>query len=256
MTPAPILADALKLDGIRHGFFTREGGVSEGIYASLNCGLGSGDDRERVIENRNRVAASLGVEAGRVATVYQVHSADALTMTGPFEGPPPKADAMVTREKGLALGALAADCAPILFADPDAGVVGAAHAGWRGALSGIGDETVAAMERLGAHRSAIRAVVGPCIGPENYEIGPEFAAAFMEADTANAAFFRAGERPGHAFFDLPGYVAARLSGLGLFSVDTLGRCTYAEPETFFSYRRKTHLGEADYGRQISAICLH
>ncbi len=255
MTAESIRHPALSLDGIAHGFFTRKGGVSEGVYAALNCGLGSGDEREKVLENRARVATALGVEAPNLCTVYQVHSPEVVILTEPFSGTPPQADGMVTNVPELAIGALAADCAPILFAEPQARVVGCAHAGWRGALAGVAEATVAAMERLGAHRSVIRAVVGPCISSANYEIGPDFAAAFMDAAPENARFFKAAERPGHAYFDLPGFAVDRLGALGLHTVAATDDCTYADEDRFFSYRRKTHRNEPDYGRQISAIAL-
>ena len=246
---------SLDLPGIRHGFFTRKGGVSTGIYESLNCGIGSKDDRAAVLENRARLMAALGLPADQLVTLYQVHSPTVVTVTAPFEGTPPDADGMVTTTHGLALGALSADCAPLLFADPDAGVVGAAHAGWRGALAGVGDETVMAMERLGARRSAIRAVVGPCISLDSYEVRADFAGIFMDADPANGRFFRSSPKPGHAHFDLPGYLVERLSAFGVGSVNATGHCTYKDAGLFFSYRRTTHRGEPDYGRQVSAICL-
>ena len=244
------------LPGIRHGFFTRQGGVSGGIYSSLNCGLGSNDDRALVSRNRDRVAEHLGASSGRIVTVYQTHSAIALTIDRPFPaGNVPKADALVTCKPGLAVAALAADCAPVLFADAKAKVVAAAHAGWRGALGGILESTIAAMVQLGAKRSEIHAAVGPCIHQEHYEVGPEFEAQFLLAPSGNAAFFRIPAAKTKAHFDLPGFVAHRLANAGIANVTPSPYCTYADPERFFSYRRTTHHGEPDYGRQISAIVV-
>jgi YfiH family protein len=255
--PEPITADCLAdVRGIQHGFFTRKGGVSEGIYAALNCGAGSRDDRERVMENRARVSRHLGAAEAALITCHQVHSAEAIVVReawGP--GHAPKADGLVTAERGIVLGALAADCAPVLFCDPEARVIGAAHAGWKGALTGVLEATIAAMARIGARPSRIRAALGPCIGPEAYEVGPEFEARFLMADDGNARFFR---RPGGAerpFFDLPGYVLARLSEAGLDTVESATACSYGDPVRFFSFRRATHRGETDYGRQVSAIVL-
>lgn len=254
--PSPVTAEPLApLAGVRHGFYTREGGVSTGIYASLNCGLGSRDDRALVTANRARVAGHLsGGEVDRLVTVHQVHSAVAVTIDRPFDGELPKADAIVTRTPGLVIGALAADCAPILFADPIAAVVAAAHAGWRGALSGIGEATVAEMVRAGARRNRIVAVVGPCIGQAAYEVGPEFEREFLAADPGYARFF---SRPGggRPHFDLPGFVVARLAAQGLGSVSGAHPCTYENSNRFFSFRRATHQKEPDYGRQVSAIMV-
>lgn len=240
------------LSGIAHGFFTRDGGVSSGIYASLNCGLGSADERGNVLENRRRVAGHLG--AGSVVTLYQTHSATALAIEAPPAGDLPKADAVVTRTPGLAVGALAADCAPVLFADPVAKVVGAAHAGWRGAAGGVLESAIVAMEGLGAERGRIAAAVGPCISQAAYEVGPEFEAQLLALSVENARFFRRFKAGEKAHFDLPGYVAARLSAAGLAAVDCLGVCTYGH-ESLFSYRRSQHRRENDYGRQISAIVV-
>lgn len=240
-----------------HGFFTRRGGVSTGIYASRNCGLGSSDERASVVENRERCRRALP-GAGRLVTVYQVHSCDVLTVGEPWEPEAaPKADAMVTDRPGIALGILTADCAPILFVDPEEGVIGAAHAGWKGALGGIAVATVAAMEALGADRGRIRVAIGPSIGPASYEVGPEFRERFLAADPAHAAWFRPGraDRPGHAMFDLPGFIAAGLEAAGIGSVEVLPHDTAAEESLFFSYRRTTLRGEPDYGRQLSAIVL-
>jgi YfiH family protein len=243
------------LPDIRHGFFTRRGGVSTGIYESLNCGLGSSDDRAAILENRARVTAALGIPAGRLATPHQIHSPDAVVVETAWEpGKGPKADAVVTRTAGIALGVGSADCGPTLFADAAAGVIGASHSGWRGALSGVLEATIAAMEGLGAKRERIVAVLGPTISKKNYEVGGEFVAAFENADPQNARFFAPATRPGHMMFDLPGYIIARLGAAGVTAAD-MGLCTYADPERFFSYRRTTHRGEPDYGRLISAIAL-
>lgn len=253
--PEPIRAEALERAGagIRHGFFTRTGGVSSGIYAGLNVGVGSADQSESVVENRRRVAAWMNVPAERLVTLHQVHSPDVVHVTGTFDSARPKADAMVTDRPGLALGVLTADCGPVLFADAQARVIGAAHAGWKGAFSGVLENTVAAMERLGARRENIAAVLGPAISAANYEVGPEFVARFMEEDEANARYFTAGSA-GHAMFDLNAYSLDRLARAGVRS-GHIALCTYAEAERFYSYRRATHRGEADYGRQISAIVL-
>lgn len=253
MILAPSLAG---LDGVRHGFFTRAGGVSEGLYESLNIGLGSSDARERVMENRARVAAALGVAADRLVTPYQIHSPDAVVVSTPWPaGEGTRADAIVTATPGLAVGVSTADCGPVLFADAAAGVVGAAHAGWRGALRGVIEATIEAMEGLGAERGRITAVLGPMISADAYEVGPEFVARFLEADAGNAAFFVRSERPGHAMFDLPAYIAARLAAAGVGGVEDLGLCTYSDEARFFSFRRTTHRGEPDYGRLVSAIAL-
>jgi YfiH family protein len=243
------------LAGVRHGFFTRRGGVSEGIYASLNAGLGSSDPRPHVLENRARVAAALGASRPAVITVHQVHSAEAIFVDRPFaEGQLPRGDAIVTRTPGLAIAALAADCAPVLFADVEAGLVGAAHAGWRGAFTGIVEATLAAMEREGADRSRIVAAVGPCINAPAYEVGPEFEARFLDADPANARFFEQAPT-GRPHFDLPGYVHSRLLASGVACAERLTPCTYENESDFFSFRRSTHRSEPDYGRHISAIVL-
>jgi YfiH family protein len=240
--------------GIRHGFFTRVGGVSEGIYQGLNIGTGSQDEPARVAENRRRVAAWMGVEPPALLSLYQVHSPDVIVATGPFAGERPKADAIVTDRPGLALGSSSADCGPVLFADIEAHVIGAAHAGWKGAFTGVLENTIAAMESLGAKRSRIFAVLGPSIGQDSYEVGPEFVARFLEADGGNATWFKPSTRPGHCYFDLNGYTVDRLRKAGV-TAEALNRCTYAEEDLFFSYRRATHRKEPDYGRQISAIVL-
>ncbi|HZQ13523.1 MAG TPA: peptidoglycan editing factor PgeF [Pseudolabrys sp.] len=241
---------------LRHGFFTRQGGVSQGVYATLNGGTGSKDAPDRIAENRARMAAALGVEPSHLVTAYQVHSPDVVVAEEPWTHESrPRADAIVTRRARLAVGVSTADCGPVLFADAEAGVVGAAHAGWRGALTGVIEATVAAMERLGARRARIAAALGPTIRQPNYEVGPEFVARFVAADPANARFFAATAREGHALFDLTGYIAERVHRAGIDQFEDLGLCTFAEPERFFSYRRMTKAGEADYGRHINAIAL-
>ena len=252
MIAAPRLADQ---DGIAHGFFERSGGVSGGIYASLNTGLGSNDRAEDVLENRRRVADAMAVAPDALLTLYQVHSADVVHVRAPGDARAVKADAMVTTTPGLALGVLSADCAPVLLADGRAGVIGAAHAGWGGAFRGVLEATVAAMVGLGADREAIVAVVGPCIAQASYEVGPEFLERFVAADEGNARHFMPSARPGHHMFDLPGYALARLRGAGLVDPVWLGLDTCAEEDRFFSYRRSVHRSEVDYGRQISAIAL-
>lgn len=254
---SPITAPSLAvLPGIAHGFFTRQGGVSEGIHASLNCGLGSEDDRARVMENRRRVAATLGDERWPVVTLYQTHSATARIVSGAQDPADlPKADAVVTATPGVVVGALAADCCPVLFADPEKKIVAAAHAGWRGAVGGILDSTVAEMEKAGASRTRIIAALGPCIGPAAYEVGPEFEAEVVALDADNARFFHKPAGQPRARFDLPGYVLARLARLGLATIDNATACTYADEQRFFSYRRTCHRKETDYGRQISAIVV-
>ncbi|MCW8835159.1 MAG: peptidoglycan editing factor PgeF [Rhodospirillales bacterium] len=243
-------------EGVRHAFFGRQGGVSKGIYSALNCGPGSNDVAGHVHENRNRAMMALGLDGRALITVHQVHSADAVTVTAPWgEGGAPKADALVTRKRGVALGILTADCTPILFADAAGGVVGAAHAGWKGALGGIAEATVAAMEELGAKRGRIIAGIGPCIAQASYEVGPEFHRAFISASEGNNAFFTPSSRGEHHLFDLPGYVRSRLDALGLAAVESAGCDTCADEDRYFSYRRATHRREADYGRQLSAIAL-
>jgi YfiH family protein len=252
--PQPVLIPELSaLPGVAHGFFTRRGGISGGIYASLNCGTGSNDDPASVRENRARVTGHLG--ARTLVFVHQVHSATAVVVDGRSAGERPKADAMVTALPGLALGVLTADCAPILLADPHARVVGAAHAGWRGALAGIVEAALDAMEGLGAARRRVRAAVGPCIGPGAYEVGPEFEAAFLAQDPASARFFARPDAQSRPYFDLPGYVALRLQQAGCTGVSGADACCYTHEENFFSYRRSRVRGEADYGRQVSAIVL-
>jgi YfiH family protein len=248
-------AETLGSANVVHGFFGRRGGVSTGVYDSLNCGPGSADNRAAVMENRRRALAALSPNASLV-TLYQVHSAAAVTVASPWEIPHnPKADAMATDKKGIALGILAADCAPILFSDSEAHVIGAAHAGWNGALSGVTETAVAAMIGLGAKRERIRAAIGPCISQAAYEVGPEFQPRFIAADPANARFYIPSQRERHWQFDLPAYVAHRLRQSGIAAVETLPACTYAREADFFSYRRATHRKEADYGRQLSVIML-
>jgi hypothetical protein len=244
------------LDGVRHGFFTRQGGVSSGVYASLNCGPGSRDDAANVTENRARVADILGAEPSRLITVFQKHSADAVVTDKPWkEGKIPEADAIVTAKPGLAIGVLTADCAPVLFCDGAAGVIGAAHAGWRGALSGIVEATVEAMRKLGARPEHITAVIGPTISQDAYEVGADFVERFLADEPESAAFFITDEGSGEPHFDLPAYVGERLARAGVGSIADLGFCTYCEETRLFSYRRSQHHGEEDYGRQISAILL-
>lgn len=258
MTAAvPLESEMLaKLPGIRHGFFTRQGGVSQGVFASLNCGLGSGDDPEAVRVNRDRAMAALDLSGAALATAYQVHSARVSVVETPFAVETrPRVDGLVTRHPGVALGILAADCTPVLFADPGARIVGAAHAGWRGALGGVLEATVEAMVALGARRAVIHAAIGPCITQDSYEVGPEFSGAFLADDPSNVMFFKPSMRAGHFMFDLPGYIAKRLAALGLAATDRLRRDTYAEAPLFFSYRRATHEGAGDYGRGLSAIVL-
>jgi YfiH family protein len=244
------------IPGIRHGFFTRPGGVSEGLYAGLNCGAGSKDETARVLENRSRVARHLGAGHPDVVTLYQVHSATALAVDGPIARDAlPKADAVVTRTRGLAIGVLTADCTPILFADPEAGVVGAAHAGWRGAAAGVLEAAVAAMEDLGAERARIVAAIGPTINQAAYEVGPDFEAAVVAEDAESLQFFAPMGRNGKAHFDLPGYVEHRLGRTGVKNIERQSLCTYDHESLLFSFRRATHRGEVDYGRQISAIVV-
>ena len=251
-----IEADVLKLDGIRHGFFTRQGGVSGGIYTSLNIGLGSDDERSSVLENRDRVAGQLGIGADRLVSPYQIHSADVITVSAPFaQDADRKADALVTATPGLAIGIATADCGPLLFADTKAGVIGAAHSGWKGAVTGILQNTVAAMEALGATRTNITAVLGPTISQGAYEVGPEFKERFLQEHPDNTRYFKPSERAEHFMFDLPAFITDKLQALGLGAIADLALCTYADEDRFFSYRRTTHRKEPDYGRQISAITL-
>lgn len=251
-----LTADPLNAAGnIRHGFFTRRGGASEGIYASLNCGLGSNDDKSHVHENRRRAMREIGLAEDALRTVYQIHSANVVTIGAGFEDTAAtRADALASAQPGIALGVLAADCAPVLLADSESGVIGAAHAGWRGAVSGVIEATIAAMVGLGAEPRRITAVVGPCIAQQSYEVGVEFPQPFQAQDPANGRFFAPGSRDGHLQFDLPGYVLSRLAGAGVSAASAVGADTYAD-EDLFSYRRTCHRGEPDYGRNLSVIAL-
>jgi YfiH family protein len=244
------------LPGIRHAFFTRAGGVSDGVYASLNGGIGSDDAPGKVSENRARMAASLGVAPDRLITAYQIHSPQVVVADQPWpQSERPRADAIVTRTAGLAIGISTADCGPVLLADRHAGVIGAAHAGWRGALTGVIEATVAAMETLGATRPRMVAAAGPMIRQPNYEVGQELVDRFLADDAGNARHFAAAPRAGHALFDLAGYVVARLRQARVAEIEDVGLCTYADPAQFFSYRRTTHRAEPDYGRHVNAIVL-
>ncbi|MEJ1120091.1 peptidoglycan editing factor PgeF [Phyllobacterium sp. CCNWLW109] len=255
--PAPLRSSLLGSPGqnrIDHGFFTRRGGVSDGIYRGLNVGSGSNDNQVNVTENRRRVAETLGVPLSQLVTVHQVHSPDVITVTSPLTGDRPKADAMVTATPGIVIGALSADCGPILFADPDAGVIGAAHAGWRGAIGGVLGNTVEAMIGLGAKRDRIQAVLGPTIGPDNYEVGQEFYEQFVLTNSSFSKFFRESTNENHKMFDLWAFIITQLEQAGV-NASALELCTYADEDQFFSYRRTTHRNEPDYGRQISAITI-
>ncbi|MBO6783141.1 MAG: peptidoglycan editing factor PgeF [Alphaproteobacteria bacterium] len=255
MSLAPYSDETLaRTPGIRHGFFSRTGGVSEGIYAGLNCGLGSDDDRAHVHENRSRVARAMGIAPDGLRTLYQVHSARVVDADTPWDGTPPEADALVCTRPGVAIGALAADCAPVLLADADAGVIGAAHAGWRGARDGVVAAVVEAMCERGADRTRIVAAVGPCIGPESYEVGPEFPDHFLEQDDDNSKFFREKSGSDRYLFDLPAYVLSRLNLAGVSRASATGQDTYRQDD-LFSYRRSCHRMEPDYGRNLSVITL-
>jgi len=244
------------LPGIRHGFFTRAGGVSDGLYATLNGGVGSDDAPDRVAENRARMAAALGVTPDRFLSLYQIHSPKVVVAEAPWDvASRPRADALVTQVPQLAIGIGTADCGPVLLADPQARVIGAAHAGWRGALTGVVEATIGAMERLGASRARIVAATGPMIRQPSYEVGQDLLEKFLADDKDNARFFRPAARAGHAMFDLAGYIVARLRKAGIAQVEDLGHCTYADPAQFYSYRRSTHRAEPDYGRHINAIAL-
>jgi hypothetical protein len=249
-----LTAENLRAPGVKHTFFGRQGGVSNGLYASLNCGPGSNDAREHVIENRKRAQAALS--PGDLVTLYQIHSGDGVVVHKPWHlGDAPKADAMATTEPHVALGILTADCAPVLFADAEARIVGAAHAGWKGAFGGVIEGAVVLMEKLGAKRTRIAAAIGPCISQAAYEVGTEFRTRFVEADPAHAPFFAPGANSARWQFDLAAFVAARLAEARIGNVVRLSACTYAREGDFFSYRRATHRGENDYGRQLSAIML-
>ncbi len=242
------------LNDTRHGFLGRRGGVSSGLVAGLNVGLGSGDDPAAIAENR-RLAAEAVAPGAQLVTVYQVHSAEAVMAAPCADNARPHADALVTDKPGLVLGILTADCAPVLLADTEAGVIGAAHAGWKGAIGGVTDATIAAMEKLGARRARIAAAVGPCISRASYEVDAGFLARFTDADPANERFFADGKRAGHYQFDLEAYVANRLAASGIMRVAALGLDTYAQADRYYSFRRATHAGNPDYGRQISLIAL-
>ncbi len=252
-TKASTLTD---IQSIRHGFFQRGGGVSQDIYASLNCGRGSDDAKDAVAENRRLVAEYFGRDSGDLLTLYQIHSPRVAYVTdawAPDEAP--QADAMVTKTPGVVLGILTADCAPVLFSDRTGTVVGAAHAGWRGAFGGVLEATVEEMIRQGADENGISAAIGPCISQAAYEVGDEFRATFLDAEGGNAAFFVEGEREGHWQFDLVSYVATRLRALGVSPETDAAACTYQNEARYFSYRRSTHRSEPDYGRQVSAIMI-
>ena len=243
------------LPGLRHAFFSRDGGVSEGIYAGLNGGLGSNDDPAHVAENRRRMAAEIGVDPAHFLTVHQVHSPDVAVATAPWDtASRPRVDAMVTKIKGLALGITTADCGPVLFADPEARVIGAAHAGWKGALTGVLEATIEAMQTLGAERSQIQVAIGPLIRQPSYEVGAEFVERFVREDGENSLFFIPSAQEGHAMFDLAGYIRMRLTRSDVGGIDDTGIDTYPN-DKLFSYRRSVHRKEPDYGRQIHAIVL-
>lgn len=252
MTLEILTADAL--EGIRHGFFTRRGGASSGVFEGLNCGAGSSDQAEAVAMNRARVADAMRVAPGAMTSLYQVHSCDVVHVTGDAPATRDKADAMVTDTPGLALGILTADCQPVLFADAQAGVVGAAHAGWRGALNGVLEATLDAMQGLGARVGQITAVIGPAISQRAYEVGPEFFETCHDTDSDSAGFFASGEGDRY-LFDLPGYGLHRLRAAGVGHAEWTCHCTYSDPDRFYSYRRSVHRREADYGRLISVIRL-
>ena len=245
-----------RLRGIRHAFFTRTGGVSAGIYTSLNGGIGSRDEPDKVTENRARMAAFLGVRPEHLLTAYQIHSPEVVIIDRPWPlAERPRADALVTKEPRLAIAVTTADCGPVLLADGQAAIIGVAHAGWRGAAHGVLEATVAAMEQCGADRARIVAALGPMIRQSSYEVGPEFIAAFRAMKADNERFFAPASRAGHALFDLPAYIAARLAAAGIRHIEDLGHCTYSDAGRFFSYRRSTHRGESDYGRHINAIAI-
>ena len=254
---SPLKHDVLRRNGdLHHGFFTRAGGVSAGLYASLNCGHGTNDDHEAVHENRARVANVFGQEAEDICTAYQVHGNTVVEVTHPWQREDaPRADALISHTPGVILGILTADCAPVLLADGERRVIGALHAGWRGALCGVLEAGVAGMCRIGAEAGNIRAAIGPTIGPQSYEVGTEFPAFFLAQNPATKVFFRPAAREGHYLFDLPGYVAHRLEALGLAEVVSLRRDTYRDEADFFSYRRSCHQGKRDYGRLLAAIAL-
>lgn len=238
----------------RHGFFTRRGGVSSGVYKGLNCGPGSQDQSDMVIINRTRVADAMQVQPDALLSLYQIHSAAVVHATGPISGAAPKADAFVTATPGVALSVLTADCQPVLFADTKAGIIGAAHAGWKGALGGVLEATIAAMENLGANRENISAVIGPCISQDAYEVGPEFRAVFLDADPSHDRFFHPGQGD-RLMFDLPAFGLHILARAGINQASWSGHCTHTDPDRFYSYRRATQMREPDYGRLIASIRL-
>jgi YfiH family protein len=244
-----------QLGGIEHGFFTRHGGVSHGVYESLNCGLGSKDERARVLQNRAYVAGVMDVPANRLVTLYQAHTIECLVIDKPFERPLPQADALVTKAKNLAIAVSTADCTPILLAGPDAQAIGAVHAGWRGAIAGIIPATIRKMQEQGAKPENIVAAIGPVIRQESYEVGQDVISACATRDKNYERFFKPSNKAGHALFDLPGLVATELANAGVINIEDLKRDTYAEETLFFSYRRMTHRKEADYGRHLHAIVL-
>lgn len=251
-----LTATVLECANVHHGFLTRKGGVSTGVYASLNCGPGSGDAPEAVRENRRLAVERVGLGLAPLVTCRQVHSADVARVTEPWDhADAPEADALVTNETGVALGVLTADCAPVLFCDPQAGVAGAAHAGWKGAVNGVLEATVKEMERLGASQKNIRAAVGPCIHQKSYEVGDDLARAVMEASPWAHDLFEPARRAERYQFDLPGYVAGRLARLNLGHFEVIALDTYSDVDSFYSYRRTTHEGGGDYGREISLIGL-
>lgn len=251
-----LTTDIDKIKWVRHGFFTRQGGASGGIYASLNCAFGSEDSKDAVEANRAKVAEALKLEPDNIVTVYQIHSNKVVTVNEPWpRDKAPQADALITDKRGIGLGILTADCAPLLFASANQKVVAAAHAGWKGALTGIAEETVRSFATYGVQPSDITVAIGPCIGPASYEVKDEFKAPFLEQDAANAKFFRAGERAGHLIFDLPGYLTERLNKMGVGRVIDTRQDTLPNEGAFFSYRRTTQRGEKDYGRQMSVIAI-
>ena len=252
----PVLSSTISdfASTIAHGFFTRKGGVSEGIYDSLNVGLGSDDEQDMIATNRQLVCQALGSEAEQLATVCQIHSADVVIVEQAITEDRPHADALVTNVPRLAIGILTADCGPVLFADADAGVIGAAHAGWKGAMGGVLENTVLKMIKLGARRGNIVAALGPCISQANYEVGPEYLSTFLNADMSNNRYFILSEKEGHSMFDLTSYVVDRLLSSGI-NASSVNLCTYQDEGRFYSYRRSVHKSEPDYGRQISAIML-
>ena len=254
--PSPLQSALFDSPSIRHAFFTRQGGVSTGLYASLNGGQGSDDDADSVRQNRDRMARWLNVQSNHLLSLWQIHSPDVVTITEAWaHDVRPKADGMVTNHAGFALAIATADCGPVLLADSDHRVIGACHAGWKGAFTGVLEATVNAMEALGAQRHTIKAVLGPTISARTYEVGPEFVARFLTQDTNHALFFKPSSRGDHAMFDLPAFIKHRLEQTGIAKFQSLDRCTYSEPDLFYSYRRTTHQQEPDYGRLISAITL-